>query len=80
MASAGAQRNDNVGNGYRAWLDRIVREGTVASNTLLVCDITGLLDAGHNLSHEARLLAMAREIGQLRAAVCTKGRGETVEL
>jgi hypothetical protein len=55
-------------------------EGIVAFNTLLVCDITGLLDAGHNLCHEARLLAMACEIGQLRAAVRTKGRSETVEL
>jgi hypothetical protein len=55
-------------------------EGNVASHTLLVLDITSLFDAGHNLFHKARLLAMACEIRQLRAAVRTKGRSETAKL
>jgi hypothetical protein len=55
-------------------------EENVASHTLLVRDITSLFDAGHNLFHEARLLTMACEIRQLRAAVHGESRSETVKL
>eukprot|EP00594_Rhizosolenia_setigera_P000235 CAMPEP_0178946564 /NCGR_PEP_ID=MMETSP0789-20121207/4358_1 /TAXON_ID=3005 /ORGANISM="Rhizosolenia setigera, Strain CCMP 1694" /LENGTH=68 /DNA_ID=CAMNT_0020626575 /DNA_START=394 /DNA_END=600 /DNA_ORIENTATION=+ len=44
---------------------------------LSVRDITGFIDAGHDLRCEARLLAMAREIRKLRAAIPGKGRSET---
>jgi hypothetical protein len=52
----------------------------VASHTCLVRDITSLFDAGHDLLDKARLLAMACEIRQGRAAVRTNGRSETVKL
>jgi hypothetical protein len=52
----------------------------VASHTLSVRDITGFIDAGHNLRREARLLAMARKIRKLRAAIAAKGRSETGKL
>lgn len=52
----------------------------VASHTLSVRDITGFIDAGHNLCCEARLLAMARKIRKLRAAVSAQGRSETGKL
>lgn len=45
-----------------------------------VRDITGFIDAGHNLRCEARLLAMARKVRKLRAAVSAKGRSETGKL
>jgi hypothetical protein len=52
----------------------------VASHTFSVRDITGFIDAWHNLRCEARLLAMAREIRKLRAAVPAKGRSKAGKL
>lgn len=52
----------------------------MASHTLSVRDITGFIDAGHDLRCEARLLAMARKVRKLRAAVSAKGRSETGKL
>jgi hypothetical protein len=52
----------------------------MASHTSSVRDITGLIDAGHYVRCEARLLAMAREICKLRAAVPAKGRSKTGKL
>jgi hypothetical protein len=55
-----------------AYLEKHHTKGNVVSRTLLIRDITSLFDAGHDLFNKARLLAMACEIRQLRAAVRTK--------
>jgi hypothetical protein len=80
MANTGTQGFNEAGYGYRAQFRPGHTKWNVASHTLSVRDITGFVDAGHNLCCEARLLAMTREIRQLRAAVSSKGRSETSKL
>jgi hypothetical protein len=58
----------------------IYSKGALKKHTDLVRDVAGLLDAGSDGGDQSRLLAVAGEVGQGRAAITGQSSDEAVEL